>query len=108
MSELGHSLSGLELEIAELRKDYVAFCTAYDLLCKRITESSETVPSRTPVLHTWSGTRAVIGSLEMSCHAIERTIIEYADVINKVKSGEIPNTDAPRPVLSLVKETDRP
>lgn len=107
MSESGYSLSALELEIEELRKDFVVFANAYDALRARILESSEV--QRQPDLHTWSGTRAVVGSLEMSIHAIERTIIEHDTLIQRVRSGELPNTDVPaRPALSLVKETDKP
>lgn len=106
MSAVGYSLTALEQEITELRKDYVAFGSAYDLLQKRILESDEVQPIRTPELRTWSGARAVCGSLEMACHSLERTILECAELIHKVRYGEIPNTDMSRPMLSLVKETD--
>jgi hypothetical protein len=107
VSSPGYSLSALEAEIAELRKDYQAFGKAYDLMRQRLLESNET--PRTPELHTWSGTRAVVGSLEMAIHAVERTILEYDALIQKVRLGELENTDVPtRPVLSLVKETDKP
>ncbi len=107
MSTEGYSLLELEQELEELRKDHAAFQAAYDTLCKRIIASNEVQPPRQPELHTWSGSRAVIGSLEMSIHAIERTIIEYGTLINRVKSGELPNTDIPqRPMLSLVKESE--
>ncbi len=109
MSEQGYSLTALECEIAELRKDYLVFGGAYDSLCRRVLESSETQPLRNPELHTWSGSRAVIGALELATHSLERTILEYDALIQKVKSGEIPNTDVQtRPALSLVKETEKP
>src|SRR5580698_9791594 len=98
-----YSLSALEKEREELRKDYRAFGNSYEILRARLLESSETVPVRHPELHTWSGTRAVMGSLEMSIHAIERTIIEYGELIRKVSSGEIENTDSVPPRLTLVK-----
>lgn len=108
MNEEEYSLSALESEITELRKDYIAFNVAYDTLRARILESSETSPPRRPELHVWSGTRAVMGSLEMSIHAIERTILEYDKLIFRVRNGEVRNTDPPaRPILSLVKETDK-
>lgn len=109
MSSSGYSLSALEVEIGELRKDYLAFGGAYELIRQRVLESNEVQPARQPELHTWSGSRAVAGSLEMAIHSLERTILEYDALIQKVKSGEIPNTDAPRrPALSLVKETQKP
>jgi len=106
MSEQGYSLSSLEKELDELRKDYVAFSQSYDILRQRVLESTELQPPRMPELHTWSGTRAVAGSLEMAIHAIERTILEYDVLVQKVRAGEIPNTD--RPTLSIVKESDKP
>lgn len=109
MSETGFSLSALEQERVELRKDLMAFSVAYETLCRRVLASDEVSPPRQPVLRTWSGTRCVIGGLEMAIHSIERTIIELGEIINKVRNGELANLDAPaRPVLSLVKESDKP
>ena len=109
MSEPPYSLSALEAELAELRKDHRAFGSAYETMRQRMLESNEVQPPRTPELHTWSGSRAVVGSLEMAIHSIERTIIEYDALIQRVRSGEVRNSDLPtRPVLSLVKETDTP
>jgi len=107
VSQAIYSLSALEAEIAELRKDYTAFFGAYDLLRARLQESNEVQPPRAPELHTWSGSRAVIGSLEMSIHSLERTILEYDALIQRVRNGEIENSDPVRPVLSLVKEPDQ-
>lgn len=104
----GYSLTALEVELEELRKDRFAFGSANDIMRQRILDSSEAEPSRSPELHTWSGTRAVVGSLEMAIHSIERTIVEYDALIQRVKSGEIPNTDAPRSRLTLVKESETP
>lgn len=97
------SLSSLLKEREELRKDYVSFSGAYDLICMRLNECAESEP-RNPPLHQWSGSRAVCGTLEMSIHAIERTIEEHNELIRKIEAGEIRNLD--RPGLSLVKETE--
>jgi transposase len=94
------SLTELTSEREELRKDLIAWKQSYDILRRRIQESSE--QPRNPPLHQWSGSRSVVGSLEMSIHAIERTIEEYGVLINKVKNGEILNTD--RPTLALVED----
>lgn len=103
MYEDGVSLRFLETEIGEMRKDYMAFVRAYDILRQRILESSETVPSRYPLLHEWSGSRAVVGAMELSIHAIERTIEGLDAVIQQVKNGDIVNTDRPeRPTLGVV------
>jgi len=94
------SLSRLEQELDELRRDYIAFSGAYDLLRHRLLESTELNPPRFPLLHEWSGSRAVCGSLEMAIHAIQRTIEEYNELIRKVREGEYVNTD--RPTLKSV------
>jgi hypothetical protein len=94
------SLTELRREVGELRKDYVAFSTAYDMIRHRVLESTELDPPRHPQLHEWSGSRATCGALEMSIHAIERTILEYNALIEKVENGEIENSD--RPALKLV------
>lgn len=100
MSDTALSRSELVRELEELRKDYIAFSSAQDLIRQRILESTELRPPRTPMLHEWSGSRAVCGSLEMTIHAVERTILEYHTLIQKIDSGEIRNTD--RPSLGVV------
>lgn len=104
MSQSPLSLTELLNERDELRKDLIAWTQAYDLLRKRLMESSELEMPRNPPLHQWSGSRAVVGSLEMSIHAIERTIEQYNGLISEVQQGDIPNVD--RPVLSLVEDQD--
>lgn len=98
----GLSLSDLRREKEELQKDYEAFSRAYDLITRRILESNEAQPPREPSLHTWSGSRAVVGSLELVIHAVQRTIEEHELFIRRIQEGEIRNND--RPTLSLVKE----
>lgn len=100
ISSDGLSLSSLRREQEELRKDYVAFSKAYDTIRHRIIDSTESTP-RTPMLHEWSGSRAVIGSLELSIHSIERTIVEYGELIKSIEAGEIPNLDK-RPALGVL------
>lgn len=100
-----YSLSDLEKEKEELCRDLSAFLSAYDIMRNRVLVSAESSPDRQPSLHTWSGTRAVVGSMELAIHAIERAIEGYKELIERVRSGEIENTDKPsRPTLSLVKE----
>jgi hypothetical protein len=99
----GYSLSTLTRERAELRKDLVAFTRSYDILRARLHESSEAEIPRRPLLHEWSGSRSVCGSLEMSIHAIERAIEEMDQFISKINEGEIPNTDPPgHPGLGVI------
>ncbi len=98
------SLSFLRSELSELKKDHEAFVIAYDAICRRIVESSDHSPARSPKLLEWSGSRAVCGTLELSIHAIERTIAEYESLAKKVEAGDIQNSD--RPHLSLVGDTE--
>ena len=44
-------------------------------------------------LVSWSGTSAVMGSLELSIHAIERTVEELKDLLHRIDAGVIPNLD---------------
>lgn len=93
---MGFSLSWLQREREELRRDRYAFAEALDILKKRITESNDTDIPRRPLLHEWSGTRASVGSLEMALHAIERTVDEMDKLILSVENGEVTNLDEPK------------
>jgi hypothetical protein len=99
----GYSLSMLVRERAELQKDEVAFKRAYDILRARLQESNESEIARRPLLHEWSGSRSVCGALEMSIHAIERTIHEMGELIRKINDGDVPNIDPPgHPGLGVI------
>lgn len=92
-----YSLSWLQREREELRRDRAAYATSLDILTRRVLESNETDIPRRPLLHEWSGTRACIGSLEMALHAVERTLNEVTNLISAIENGEAPNLDAPSP-----------
>ncbi len=103
MSDDGYSRSTLVREKEELHRDLVSFSQAYEILRKRVLDSNELEIPRRPLLHEWSGTRAVIGSLEMAIHAIERTLTGTAEIIRQIDRGEIRNTDPPgHPGLGVV------
>jgi hypothetical protein len=105
MAELvGYSLSTLVEERRELRKDLLAFMSAYDLIRKRLLESSEESPSRAAGLERWSGTWACIGALELSTQLIEKKILEISELERLVHEGKVPNLDTVKRALSLVKE----
>jgi hypothetical protein len=91
----GFSLSWLMRERKELQRDRHAFALALDTLKKRIMESSETDIERRPLLHEWSGTRAVVGSLEMALHATERALEETNQLILSIENGDTVDSDAP-------------
>jgi hypothetical protein len=44
-------------------------------------------------LVNWSGTSAVMGSLELSIHAIERVVEELKHLLFRIDEGVIPNLD---------------
>lgn len=99
----GYSLSWLRLERDELEKDIQAFKEAYSIVCRRMTESNELPRPRRPLLHEWSGSRAVVGSMEMAVHAMERTLSDTVDLIALIENGEVQNTDKPgHPGLGVV------
>lgn len=89
------SLTTLELERDELRKDYAAFSKAYDTIRHRLLEAGEANPVRGSDMERWSGTWACIGSLELSTKTIEMKILEIDEHIRKIHSGEIRNSDPP-------------
>lgn len=91
----GFSLTWLQREREELRRDRAAYAESLDIIQRRIIESNETEIPRRPLLHEWSGTRAVVGSLEMALHAAERALEEANNLILAIQSGEIPDLDAP-------------
>jgi hypothetical protein len=97
MSVSGYSLSWLRTEYIELQKDRDAFAAALSALRTRILESSESDSPRHPMLHEWAGTRACEGSLLLSLHAIERTLLEVSALIDSINRGESPNIDIPAP-----------
>lgn len=103
MSGSGYSRTTLLREREELRKDLIAFTHAYDTLRARLIESNELKIPRRPLLHEWSGSRAVVGSLEMSIHAIERTLEETLEFLRRIDAGELPDTDPPgHPGLGVI------
>ena len=87
------SLKFLEQEKSELEKDLIVFIRSYDILRRRVVDSEDHGPNRVPTLRQWSGTCAVMGSLELSIHSIERSVEEYNTLISKIHSGDIENSD---------------
>jgi hypothetical protein len=47
-------------------------------------------------LVNWSGTSAVMGSLELSIHSLERVVEELKDILDRIDRGVIPNLDEDR------------
>ena len=100
------SLSKILRVMEELHNDLLAFKGSYDVIRKRVDESINS-PRNYPPLYKWSGTRAVMGSLEMSILQIEQNIEQYGVAINMVRSGEIENSDKEgQPKLGVIEGGD--
>ena len=69
------SLKELQAEIDEKSLDLQAFTTAREIIRRRVLEVKESECQLTP-LPEWSGTDAVLGSLDLAIHAIEHTLEE--------------------------------
>jgi hypothetical protein len=79
----------LQMEIYEKSRDLHAFTEARELIRKRVLEVKDSECKLTP-LPNWSGTDAVLGSLDLSIHAIERTLDELKELLSVVEPDEPP------------------
>jgi hypothetical protein len=78
-------------ELSEHETDLFVFRSAYNMIHRRVIDVKD--EGRLMKLVTWSGTSAVMGSLELTIHLIERTVGELRDILRRIDSGEIHNTD---------------
>jgi hypothetical protein len=85
-------------ELEEKTADLKAFSDAREIIRKRVLEVKDSQCQLTPLPH-WSGTDAVLGSLDLSIHAMERTIAELRFLL---EHG--PEESPRRTALRLVKE----
>ena len=83
------SRAELLAELEEKTKDLDSFLKAREVIRSRVLEVTDSGCKLTP-LPNWSGTDAVLGSLDMACHAIERTIEELRGVLSTLPD-EKPN-----------------
>lgn len=72
------SLQELNAEIDEKTKDWRAFSEARAIIRQRLLEVRDSQSRLTP-LPEWSGTDAVLGSLDLAIHAMERTLLELQE-----------------------------
>ena len=87
----GLSLKDTEEELEESKRDLVAFQGAYNVIKERVQEVKD--EHRMLKLVDWSGTAAVIGTLELTIHAVEMTVAELEDIRRRIINGVIPNLD---------------
>lgn len=81
----------LKDEIEEKTLDLNAFTQARNIIRARVLEVQDSPSPLTP-LPNWSGTDAVLGSLDLAIHSMERTLEELQVMLERTK-----------PVLQLVK-----
>ena len=90
-SEDGLSRRLVALELEEHQADLRAFQDAYGCVHRRVQEVKD--ESQLMKLVDWSGTSAVMGSLELAIHAIERVVDELSRLLIGIDNGAIPNID---------------
>jgi hypothetical protein len=90
------SRAQLVAELEEKTADLKAFSEAREIIRRRVLEVKDSKCELTPLPH-WSGTDAVLGSLDLSIHAMERTLAELHFLLEHDSEGQ-------RPALRLVKE----
>lgn len=79
------------LELQEHRADLKAFQDAYGCIHRRIQSVKD--DGQLMKMANWSGTSAVMGSLELSIHAIERVVEELKQLLFRIDEGFITNED---------------
>lgn len=81
------TLQEVEAEIAEKTADWNAFSAAREIVRRRVLEVKDSQSRLTPLV-TWSGTDAVLGSLDLAIHAMERTILELEGLRKMLKESQ--------------------
>jgi hypothetical protein len=73
-------VASLRREIEEKTQDWKTFSNARAMIRARVLEVRDSKSQLTP-LPQWSGTDAVLGSLDLSIHAMERTLLELHEML---------------------------
>lgn len=79
----------LERQIDETSADLRAFLEARDTVRRRRQEVEDRPwpEALLPRLTEWTGTDAVLGSLDLAIHAMERTVEELKQLVKAAKTG---------------------
>jgi len=83
----------VEAEIEEKSLDLQAFVQAREIIRARVLEVADSPSPLTP-LPNWSGTAAVLGSLDLTINAMEHTLDELRQMVSS------------KPMLRLVKSEE--
>lgn len=82
----------IEIELAETQKDLLAFSEARAILQRRVQEVADYPVHRLmPDVTVWSGTAGVLGCLDLSVHALERTAMELKEELQKKEEEPKPS-----------------
>jgi len=92
------SQTEVRAEIAEKSRDLEVFVEARRLIRQRVIEVSDSESSLTPLVR-WSGTDAVLGTLDLCIHSMERTIEELKGILSRL--------DSETPFLRLVGNEEK-
>ena len=77
-------ITEVRAEIAEKSLDLSAFTQAREIVRRRVLEVQDSKSKLTP-LPNWSGTDAVLGSLDLAIHAMERTLEELRELLRSAQ-----------------------
>jgi hypothetical protein len=80
-------VASLRREVEEKTLDWRAFSGAREIIRARVLEVKDSKSQLTP-LPQWSGTDAVLGSLDLSIHAMERTLLELHELLKTVEAEQ--------------------
>jgi len=80
-------LPTLKQEIEEKTLDWKAFSEARSIIRARVLAVKDSASQLTP-LPQWSGTDAVLGSLDLSIHAMERTLVELQGMLSQAEAAQ--------------------
>jgi hypothetical protein len=83
-------------EIAEKTLDLQAFREAREILRRRVLEVRDSTSPLTPLPH-WSGTDCVLGGLDLSIHAMERTLAELEVLLSRAPAARFTIIDGGSP-----------
>lgn len=96
---MGMTRAELRAEISEKSKDLEVFVQARELIRNRVREVIDSTSQLTP-LPNWSGTDAILGTLDLCIHAMERTVDELRNMLKIA--------DSDKPFLKVVSDEEDP
>ena len=79
----------VQTQIDETEADLQAFIEARDVIRRRVVEVRDRpTTALLPRIHDWTGTVTVLGALDLSIHAMERTLEELKQIHKALSHGQ--------------------